>query len=61
MLHAIEESYIILFFYSNDSENSQYQRRELEFSIQNNKTIIPLLIDNIPMIRGITIILTKIK
>ena len=48
ILHAIEESYIILFFYSKNSENSQWQRRELEFAIQNNKTIIPLLIDNIP-------------
>ena len=48
ILHAIEESYIILFFYSKNSENSQWQRRELEFAIQNNKTIILLLIDNIP-------------
>ena len=48
ILHAIEESYIILFFYSKNSENSQWQRRELEFAIHNNKTIIPLLIDNIP-------------
>lgn len=48
ILQAIEESYIILFFYSKYSESSQYQRRELEFAIQNNKTIIPLLIDDIP-------------
>ena len=48
ILHAIEESYIILFFYSKNSENSQWQRRELDYAIQNNKTIIPLLIDNIP-------------
>ena len=47
-LHAIEQSYFILFFYSKNSENSQWQRRELEFAIHNNKTIIPLLIDNIP-------------
>lgn len=47
-LHAIEESYFILFFYSRNSEVSQWQRRELEYAIQNNKTIIPLLIDSIP-------------
>ena len=47
-LHAIEQSYFILFFYSKNSEDSQWQRRELEYAIQNNKTIIPLLIDIIP-------------
>ena len=48
ILHAIEESYIIVCFYSKNSEDSQWQRRELEYAIQNNKTIIPLLIDSIP-------------
>lgn len=48
ILNAIEEASVVLFFYSKDTENSQWQRRELEYAKANGKTVIPIIIDEIP-------------
>lgn len=47
-IDAIEQSSIVLFFYGKDTENSQWQRRELEYARANGKTIIPIILAEIP-------------
>lgn len=40
----IEESEAVIFFYSNNAENSTWVRREIDFSISRKKTILPVLL-----------------
>lgn len=40
----IEESEAVIFFYSNNTENSTWVKREIEFSLSLKKTIIPVLL-----------------
>lgn len=47
-LNAIEDASIVLFFYGKDTENSQWQRREIEYAKANGKPVIPIIIDEVP-------------
>ena len=40
----IEESEAVIFFYSNNTENSTWVKREIEFSISRKKIIIPVIL-----------------
>lgn len=44
LIKRIEESEAVIFFYSNNTENSTWVKREIEFSISHKKTIIPVLL-----------------
>lgn len=44
IIKQIKESDFILFFYSTYSSESVWVRREIEFALSNNKTIIPVLL-----------------
>lgn len=52
ILNYLENAKVLLFVYSANTEQSQWQRRELEYYIQhhkdNNYTIIPILLCDIP-------------
>ncbi len=47
-LNTIEEASVVLFFYGKDTDNSQWQSREIEYAKANGKTVIPIIIDEIP-------------
>ena len=50
---AIENSQLIILVFTENSNNSQYVLREVTQAAKNNKVMIPFLIENIPMCKGL--------